>query len=218
VPELISNSLVLATGNNLTIAGDMTRRALLCQLDARCERPELRSFAHDPIDVMKAHRGRFVAAALTVLRAYHIAGYPTNSSALGSFEAWSRWVRGALLWLGKADPVETMMRVRAADPELEALNAVLAQWREIIGAGQKVTVRDIIEQATRSTIDAFNRNAFVHPDFREALLTVAGAGGAVNGLKLGQWLAKHKDRIVDGCRIVRVGSFSRPAWQLHFEQ
>src|SRR5262245_29050594 len=37
-------SSFFATGNNLIIGNDVTRRVLLCQLDAGVERPELRSF------------------------------------------------------------------------------------------------------------------------------------------------------------------------------
>jgi putative DNA primase/helicase len=218
-PELPSDALVLATGNNLTIAGDMTRRAMLCHLDPQCERPELRSFDSDPIEVMKANRGRYVAAALTVLRAYHVAGRPMRTAPLGSFEGWSRWVRDALLWLGKPDPVETMEQIRKADPKLEKLTAVLAQWHEVIGPGQTLKVRDIIEQATRSTTDAFGRSIFTAPDFREALLAVAGVGGAVNGQKLGHWLTAHKDRIAGGLRIIQGGeSRGSSDWRLAVHQ
>ena len=62
---------VMATGNNLQIAGDLTRRALLCSLDARCEHPERRQFDWDATDVAKTKRGRLVSAALTILRAWH---------------------------------------------------------------------------------------------------------------------------------------------------
>jgi hypothetical protein len=65
---------VLATGNNLQIAGDLTRRALMCSLDARCEHPERRHFNWDAKDVAKAQRGRLVPAALTILRAWHAVG------------------------------------------------------------------------------------------------------------------------------------------------
>ena len=41
--EVPVNATIFATGNNLQIAGDLTRRTLLCTLDARCERPELRA-------------------------------------------------------------------------------------------------------------------------------------------------------------------------------
>src|SRR5262249_47863297 len=42
------SALFTATGNNLTIAGDLTRRALLCELDAGVACPELREFDFNP--------------------------------------------------------------------------------------------------------------------------------------------------------------------------
>ena len=75
-PELPANAMVTATGNNLLLVGDMARRALLCRLDPKCERPELRSFADDPIQLVQADRGRYLNAALTILRAFQVAGLP----------------------------------------------------------------------------------------------------------------------------------------------
>jgi hypothetical protein len=46
---------------------------------------------------------------------------------------------------------------------------------------------------------------FTHPEFREALLTVAGEGGAVNSYKLGRWLGKIKEKLVDGRQIIAAG-------------
>jgi putative DNA primase/helicase len=52
------NAAIYATGNNLTIVGDLTRRALICSLDAHCERPELRKFEANVLDTLRAQRGR----------------------------------------------------------------------------------------------------------------------------------------------------------------
>jgi hypothetical protein len=208
-PELPSNAFVTATGNNLVLVGDMTRRAVLCRLDPKHERPELRRFAVHPVQVAKANRGRMVAAALTVLRAYQVAGRPQQADPLGSFEEWSGWVRSALLWLGKADPTATMEEARKADPKLEALTAVLMQWGEVIGR-ERVSCRRIIERATEQqpAAGAFSisgRHEFRYPDFREALLVVAGEGGVINGRRLSRWIGAQEDRIVCGLRIIRCG-------------
>ena len=58
---------------------------------------------------------------------------PAGLNLLGSFEAWSDLVRGALIWLGAADPVDSMAALRKKDPEREELRAVTAQWRSVIG-------------------------------------------------------------------------------------
>lgn len=207
-PELPANAMVTATGNNLVLVGDMARRALLCRLDPQCERPELRRFASDPLQQIKAHRPRYLVAALTVLRAYHVAGRPQQADPLGSFSEWSRWVRDALIWLGQSDPVTTLETVRAQDPQLDALTAVLSQWWATLG-GRRVAVQDIIECATRtvprSGIGFAERAAPVHPSFREALLQVAGDNGAVNSRRLSRWIGNNENRIVAGLRIVRKG-------------
>lgn len=119
--EVPSNATMFATGNNLTFVGDMTRRAIRATLDAGVERPELRAFDRDPLAMVAERRGDYVSAGLTVLRAFHIAGRPSQTVPLGSFTTWSGWVRDALIWLGEADPCETMEGMRGADPKLEAL-------------------------------------------------------------------------------------------------
>src|SRR5262249_56083848 len=128
---------ILATGNNLGIAGDLTRRALLCSLDARCEHPERRSFEFDPIAVARTERGRLVVAALTVLRAWHVAGERIEPPPLGSFEEWSHRIRAPLLWLGQADPCNTTIRVQEDAPRRDLLATVITHGRQRLTAGQE---------------------------------------------------------------------------------
>lgn len=212
--EVPSNAAVFATGNNLTLEGDMTRRAVRATLDAGVERPELRAFDRDPLAMVTAQRGDYVAAGIAILRAYHIAGRPEMRPPLGSFTDWSRWIRDALIWLGEADPCDTMEEMRGADPKLEALTSVLAGWREVIGM-DRVSVRDVIERATDQRPQLFGRTEFVHPEFREALLRVAGEGGVINGRRLGRWIGAHQNRIVSGLRLISAGvSAGHARWQL----
>jgi hypothetical protein len=219
-PELPTDTLMTATGNNLLLVGDMTRRSILCRLDPQCERPELRSFASDPVDIAKAERPRFLIAALTALRAYHVAGRPQQAEPLGSFGMWSRTVRDTLLWLGLADPVETMEALRGTDPQLDALVAVIEQWSAVLGS-RKVSVREVVEAATEQMpaggTGSFpaSRLPFRYPDFREALLTVAGDNGVVNSRRLGKWLGGQQGRIVQNWRFVRLGmNAGNLQWQL----
>lgn len=212
--EVPSNAAIFATGNNLTFEGDMTRRALRATLDAGVERPELRAFDRDPLAMVTEQRGDYVSAGLTVLRAFHIAGRPQQRAPLGSFTDWSRWVRDALIWLGEADPCDTMEELRGADPKLEALTSVLEGWREVIGL-QPANVRDVIERATEQRPQLYGRAEFVHPEFREALLRVAGEGGAINGRRLGKWIGGQQNRIVGGLRLINAGvSAGHTRWQL----
>lgn len=212
--EVPSNAAIFATGNNLTLEGDMNRRALRATLDAGVERPELRAFDRDPLVIVAEQRGDYVAAGLTILHAWHVAGRPEQRAPLGSFGDWSRWVRDALIWLGEADPCETMEGMRGADPKLEALTTVLEQWREVIGE-ERVTVRQMIDHAIEQRSQLYGRAEFVHPEFREALLAIAGEGGAINGGRLGKWLGAHQNRIVAGLKLESAGlSAGRARWRL----
>jgi hypothetical protein len=178
-------SLVTATGNNLVVKGDLTRRSVIARLDPKVERPELRQYDYDPIADAKANRGELVAAALTILRAYHVAGRPRRPHRLQGFEQWSDTVRGALIWLGVGDPAGTMNRLRKSDPVLASLTAVLHAWHGAFGF-EPVTARTAIENAEKSK-----------PDLHDALMAVAGRGGKIDSRVLGNWLAHATDRVVN---------------------
>jgi hypothetical protein len=100
------------SGNNLIVRGDLCRRSLQTKLDPRMERPELRQFDHDPVAQIMDDRGKYIAAVLTVCKAYIVAGRPNKPPRLASFEDWSDTVRGSLMWLGKADCVLSMEATR----------------------------------------------------------------------------------------------------------
>lgn len=202
-PELECRSTVFATGNNLVLLGDMTRRALVCSLDAELDRPELRTFGFDPLERVLADRGAYVAAALTVIRAYKVAGSPTVCGPLGSYEDWSAMVRAPLIWLGHSDPTDSMETAREEDPELSAIRELFEHWRERLILSSGYTTNTIVRTACdREASNHFTGPGdFKHPEFRDLLLRQAGDGGAVNTRRLGKWLSRIKGRVVDGYRI-----------------
>jgi putative DNA primase/helicase len=206
-PNVLSNAAIFATGNNLTFAGDLIRRALMSTLDPECEKPENREFAtEDPILILRRDRPKYVALALTMLRAFFCAGSPRpdGTASLGSFEAWSEMVRFCLIWLGEADPCETMEKVRRSDPILGTLAAVLDQWHCTIGPSL-TNVNKVIAKACEQQ-DAYNGSSqFLHPGLRDALLVVADDRGTINSKRLGKWLSKNQGRVANHKRIVAGG-------------
>ena len=130
-------------GNNLTISGDLIRRTLLCRLDPRVEHPHLREFQQQPLKLAAADRGRYIAAALTICRAYVLAGRPGRLPPLASFEAWSDLVRSALVWVGNADPVDTIARMSGGDPRRLQACALFAAWAAELNLGQEYTTRQL---------------------------------------------------------------------------
>jgi hypothetical protein len=206
-PTCTAGAFVAGTGQNFTVIGDMERRTIVCKIDPKTETPELHTFPFEPVALAKERRPQLVVAVLTILRAYHVAGRPGRPAPLGSFEDWSDLVRGALLWLECADPVDTMAEVRAADPETSQLRQVMTAWREAFGS-EAITVSQLVkkamEQQRAATLDGSLE--FVNEDLHEALMAVAGRGGGINNRALGKWIMGFKDRVLDGVRFEERGT------------
>ena len=188
----IANSFVCgANGINLEIADDLVRRTLQCTLDADMETPYLRQFRLDPAAEILADRGKYVAAALTIVRAYVVAGMPDRPVPLASFRAWSDKVRGALIWLGQADPVDTIARLAVADPARERRSEVFAVIAAAFPNGD-FSVRDLVK--------ASEGKAALH----EALVGIGGKGGeGVSNETLGWWLRRNANRMAGGYKLIR---------------
>ena len=141
-----SSTVTTATGNNLRLVGDLTRRAVIARLDPETDRPEIRQFDYDPLTDARENRAELVAAALTILKAYCAAGMPDRPPRLQGFGEWSDLVRGALMWIGLGDPAATQERLRENDPKLTRLIRVATVWRKTFGA-RATTVSEAVAKA-----------------------------------------------------------------------
>lgn len=199
--RLPTNMLWTCTGNNLAFRGDLAVRVVMCRLDAEMERPEERHFAiADLPGYLVAHRPRLVQAALTILRAYHVAGRPAQDLApWGGFEDWSRLIRSALVWLGEADPCATRQHVIADDPDRERTGTLFAAWNRAF-AERAVPVAEVIE---RTAHDA---------DLLQAVVAVAASKAdprQPDSHRLSGWCRREQRRIVDGLTVAKAGGPSR---------
>jgi hypothetical protein len=188
--EVPTSALFMATGNNLGVKGDMRRRLIACRIIAG-ERPEQRQFKRtNLLEWVAERRPALVAAGLTALRAYEAAGRPNVGLVqLGSFEAWSERVRGALVWLGEPDPCSTTERFHQAEPEGEALGVVLRALETVFG-GERFTAGDA-EAKTNEHTDELN-------PLSTALQTAEVPEVA---REIGKYLAKNLDRTKDGLKL-----------------
>ena len=215
-----TRATLFATGNNIRLVGDIARRVLRCRLDPKMEEPERRRFRRNPVAAVLADRGRYVAAVLTLVRGYVAAGRPHRASPITSFELWSDLVRSALLWLGKADPIDTMKDARADDPSRQIMAALFSSWRNAIGIAEEKTSSEIIKLACTTTSEdrgeGLAEASWRYADLREALLTVAGKNGTIDARELGKWLSRHRDRVAGGLRLEgRADSHGHAArWRL----
>ena len=133
-PPLPNVTTWLATGNNIEPVGDTVRRVLMIRIEVDTEKPQERTGFKRPLLVEYAteHRAELLTAALTILRAYCVAGRPSMSlPTWGSFVAWSELVRGAIRWTGLKDPFATQQRCAAElnEPENDAHDF----WIDVVG-------------------------------------------------------------------------------------
>ena len=137
-----------ATGNNVQLQADTSRRVCHARMESADERPELRAgFKYRALRAhVRANRGRLLSAALTILRGWAVAGKPTHGlKAWGSYEPWSDVVREAVVFAGLPDPGDTRMALQtAADRDAGAMGVILDGLEKLDANGRGVTAADII--------------------------------------------------------------------------
>lgn len=235
-----SNALLLLSGNNLILKGDLPRRILRCRIDPNVEQPHQRQFDFDPVAVVRADRQRIVAAALTLFKGY-LANKPSTQIGPGrmaSFEAWDEIVRQTVCWLAElqpasslpvgitpegdyfprlVDPMEAIDNAVREDPARSQHGRLLNAWADEIGTGEglKILAKNLVGkgEATFQKRRPGEIGAAIDDlTLRDVLIEMAGnpVTGLVNTGKLGKTLAKYKDRIVDGL-CLRQGSLLQRA-------
>jgi hypothetical protein len=187
-----------ATGNNLRFGGDIARRVLPIRLSPQVENPEERDdFEHsDLLGWLTHHRERLAVAALTILRAYFVAGKPVQAGGqFGSFESWSEIIRGAIVWSGFADPLATREAAKAEDQSAAIVAGLIGGLIDIDETDDGITAREIVNRLN----DDLNRDKY--PTMREVVAEIATDKGRIDSRRLGYQLRKYKGRVARGYKI-----------------
>ena len=203
MPDCECHTAVFATGNNVGFKGDMVRRGLVCDLEALDERPEEREFKGDALARARTERERYIAAALTVARAYLAAGAPKVCKPIASYGLWSTLARSPLAWLGEPDPWASVEASRKDDPVLTAIREFFTLWPIYLRLDWPYTTASIVRSAEE---DAQRPGNFNEPDLKNFLLKVAAERArpsVISPERLGRWLRQVSGRVVDGRRLVK---------------
>jgi hypothetical protein len=196
-------SVFAATGNNIQLRGDLGRRVVPIDIDPELEHPEDRDgFRHtDLLEHVARERPRLFTAAMTILRAFHLAGRPQHDRPpKGSYVPWDRLVRGAIIWAGGADPLAGTQRIRdQGDDDLDRLRELLAAWHEKLEANE-MTTAEVVQAAgeTGRLYDAIAAYSRGKPDSRS----------------LGYTLRRLHGRIAGGLVVRRGTRADRRAWSV----
>jgi putative DNA primase/helicase len=195
----------MATGNNIQIKGDLDRRALRCYITPNMERPEERrpeDYKYPKIrEHVRLNRRQYVQDILTFVRAFMLKGCPQGGGfvkGLGSFEDWSRVVRGAVMHYGMVDPVLSQESLRT-DGETTLWAQVLTGFETIFGDNE-FSARDVyteafIKQSGRAGKDIYN---MMESALEELIGTKPGVRAVAYLLK------KWRNRVVNGKKLVKA--------------
>lgn len=206
--------LVLMTGNNIGLEGDMATRVVEIYLDSPLERPDCRTFKRDIKEWVRANRGEVVEKGLTVAKTYLDAGAPNVGRGASRFGIWDITVRRAIVWAGGEDIGAKFDRAHEADPLLGQLRDVLQHWRPALGDAP-LTAGEII--------DRVNGDAFEPAQGESRSGSIAAFGSALRCLvedrrnvrldkrTLGMRLKQYVNRTLDGVRLTT-------RWDAHKKQ
>jgi hypothetical protein len=146
--------MVILTGNNLTLQGEMPRRILVSRIDPQSATPFSRSFHLDPYSYCKKNRQSMLIAALTLIRSYLTHGCMTEiKGRLASFEEWDAWIRRTVIYASELKPgmfgdvMDVVQTNQSVDPEQEALAGLLSAWEQSFGI-RAISVAELLKEAT----------------------------------------------------------------------
>ena len=217
--ELPLNCAWYATGNNLIFKGDIERRVCITRLEPVEERPEERSdFAHPELLVWaRMNRHRLLAAALTLLRAYAVGGFapPPGAKSWGTFEGWSRVVKGCIQWLGLPFP-EAPTASTATTEEGEEHLAVIQAFERFDPERQGLMAADLLGHLESERLAASQGHRPCDP-MVQSCIDLLGGGMKMNSKSLGRFLRSWRGRLRNGRGIRPKASKDRSGaivWQV----
>lgn len=192
--DLPMRTVWAATGNNVAFGSDIGRRVLPIRLQSPHETPEARTGFQHPelLSWIEAERPRLAVAALTILRAYFVAGCPEQPEGdWGSFERWSAVIRGAIVWAGGEDPMPTRGTALEGDDTASLLGKIITGIEAADVRGEGITTRDI----QRKTFGSESGET-EHETLAEAVSEICGE--KFNGRVLGRRLRGFVGRVWQG--------------------
>lgn len=200
-----NRAMLILTGNNLTLAGEMPRRVLVARIDPETDRPFSRHFNIDPFEVCQSERQTMIAAALVLIRCYlNNSTGPLGEGKLASFEQWDTWVRQTVIYADSLKPGmfgDVMAVIQAnqeQDPEQETLGLLLEAWQLNFGTEYKFA----------SEVMAVLKNGYMYEtsdasQLNDAMSEICGKG-AMTARSVGRTLGYRAGRVVNGKRLVSL--------------
>lgn len=193
-----NDRLWLATGNGLTVGGDMASRTVMVRLDPRMERPELRQFDMGQFsDWIRepGNRAELTYHLIILVQAWMQAGATKDTSfTMRGFTKWAQTVGGLLAFHGLTGFLSNTDDLAARDTDEEEWATFLAKWHQIFGPSPRTSkelhVSAQVDFVMGTQVDRWGR-CFISDE----------AGHTPTPKVLGMMLAGRRDRIYGGLTL-----------------
>jgi Bifunctional DNA primase/polymerase, N-terminal len=200
-----NDRLWIVTGNNLTLGGDLVRRALWVTIDPGVPDPHLRTgFAIVDLEGWaREHRGALLHALLVLARAWLAGGAPRMLDRSDSYATWAASLRGLLAQVGVPGTFD------AASTARQQVGADDSDWAQFLAT----LYRAFGDRAWQvgEVVAAISRGLDSNPIPVDALpqdLADKFEHGKSITRSLGKWLANREGRFADGF-VVRASGEGR---------
>ncbi len=212
-----TRAVIVATGNNVTVSQDMVRRSVHCYLDrepavARGWNKEDAEQKLKRVMAEPALRGKFLSAALALLRANLLARPYKHANPTENYEIWSDRIRETCIMVTGADPIRSQEALRTNDPAAEEYRQIAEALLELTG-GQWFTTKEIDElvsvaalmTARSAASNGQNSDRPVNIEIIRQHFDAESQKGEPLTKRLGHYLKKYKNHPTNGtpCRRVR---------------
>ena len=170
-----------------------------------------REYKHNLMAFTQEQYATYTIHALTILRAFHVAGRPSDGTRLDSFEGWSI-IRDAVCWLGLTDPFDARSRIAENDETKQEATRVLLGLAALIGSNgsMSTTVQTSeIRQKLVSHLEALRETrtdtqTTAEFQFQTALLDTVMSKGNVSSKRINETLKTHASKQIEGFSLVKV--------------
>jgi hypothetical protein len=188
------------TGNNIQLSRDMPRRCCLVRIDAKVAKPWERDnsqFRHpDLIAWVRDNRGEILVKALTIARAWFIAGKPKGSARpLGNFENWTEVLSGMLEYASVNGFLENAAALMERDLGADAWAAFLEWWHRIFGP-RPIFMKELLREL-------WNDKALAEVMPEEVAEAIRGAKTQGAGIKVAKALAHKAGVTHSGLKLIK---------------
>jgi hypothetical protein len=145
-PDIPWTAILFITGNNLSTREDALRRFVPIFLHSEQEHPEERKpeefkvYKDTRLELrayVEANRPALVAAALTIIRAYVVAGRPREDLTPMDFPEWDRLIRQAVYFATGIDPCGSRPRLAADDQNSADREQLVIAWATLCATVEK---------------------------------------------------------------------------------